>query len=107
MVTYPSISQPQCSKASGLLSTIPIGELHIDDLLEGGGSRFLIPKSDGANVNKAATKMPTSELQNHRELLVVTILYAAHDLNNCAVWGLGGFPFGSLLRPAHVLGPGT
>ena len=46
--------------------------------------------------------MIVAELQNRRKLLVVTILCAAHALDNCSIWGLGDFPFGSLLRAAHL-----
>ena len=102
MVTYPTVSQPECSKVSGLLSTIPLPELHIDDLLDGQGFRFLLLKSDGANVNRSAIKMLTAELQNRKELLVAPVLCIAHALNNSSIWGLGDFPFGSVLRTAHV-----
>ena len=60
-VTYPVLSRPHPSKASGALSAIPIEKLHLEDLLPNGGFRFLIIKCDGANTNRAAVKMLMSE----------------------------------------------
>ena len=92
MFTYPTTIHPISSKTSGILSAIPLSDLHIDDLLAGAGFRFPIIKTDGANVNKAAMKMITAELQNRRGPLVVEILCAIHALNNSTILGAGRFP---------------
>ena len=65
-VTYPFLIRPRSSKASGVLTAIPIKKLHLEDLLPNGGFRFLIIKCDGANTNRAAVKMLMSELHSKK-----------------------------------------
>ena len=93
--SYPVLSRPRPSKASGVLSAMPIEKLHLGDLLPIGCFGFLITKRDGSNTNQAEVKMIMSELQPKRELLVANQLCVAHTLNNSGVWGLGNFPYGA------------
>ena len=101
-VTYPVLSRPRSSKASGVLSAILIKTLYLEDLLSNGGGRFLIIKRYGPNTNRAAVKMLTSELQPKKELLAVNQICVAHSLNNIGLGGLCNFPYGSILRTSHV-----
>ena len=102
MMSYPTLSTPHATTTSGVLSAIPLKELHIDDLMSKGGFKFLFLKCDAANTNKAAAKVLLSELKPVKELLVVMQICAVHVLNTATIWGLGMFPYGSLLRTAHV-----
>ena len=43
-----------------------------------------------------------SELQSGKELLAVNQICVSHSLNNSGLWGLGNFPYGSILRTTHV-----
>ena len=101
--SFPILSRPQSSNASGILSTIPISELYIDDLTSTPGFKLLLINCDGANTNRKAVRMLMSELQPRRELLTVVIFCAAHGLNNAVRWGLGVFGYGNILRSCHVL----
>ena len=101
-VTYPVLSIPHAIKASGVLTTIPIRKLYIEDLLPNGCFRFLILKCDVSNTNRAAVKMLMSELQSGKELLAVNQICVARSLNNSGFRGLGNFPYGAISRTSHV-----
>ena len=101
--SFPVLSRPPSSNASGILSTIPINELFLDELTSTPGFKLLLINCDGANTNKKAVRMLMSELQPRRELLSVVIFCAAHGLNNAVRWGLGLFSYGNILRLSHVL----
>ena len=58
--------------------------------------------SDGTNSNRAAIRMMTSELQKWPKLLVFTSICSARGVNNASRWGLGDYPYGSMLRAADV-----
>lgn len=102
MATYPALSSPQSTTDAGIISTIPLDEIHIEDLLSGCGFGFLIAQCDSENTNKAASKMRMSELRNKAELMAVNQLCPYNTLSNSTIWELGRFPFGSLLRTSHV-----
>ena len=96
--TYPVLSRPESKMASGALSKIPIVELHIGDLLGKGGFRLRILKCDGANTNKAATRMLIPELQTKKGLIVINNFRLARALSNSGLRGKGRLPYGSLSR---------
>ena len=99
----PVLSRPRNSNASGVLSTIPISELYIDDFTSAPGFKLLLINCDGANTNRKAVRMLMSELHPRRELLIIANFCAAHGLNYAVRWGLGVFGYGNILRPCHVL----
>ena len=98
----PDLVLPSSKTAAGVLSVIPLEELFVNDLVRDGSFKALIVNIDAASVNKAAFRMLISELQIHQNLLVFMNICSAHTLNNSTIWGLGDFPYGSLLREAHV-----
>ena len=101
--SFPVLPRPPSSNASGILSTIPINELYLDELTSTPGFKLLLINCDGANTNRKAVRMLMIELQPMRELLTVVMFCAAHGLNNAVRWGLGLFSYGNILRSCHVL----
>ena len=101
-VCYPKLSISQSTTVSDVLSAIPMDELRIEDLVRGGRFEFLIANCAAANANKASVKMVMWELNRRNELLEMTQACAFHVLNTATIWGSGLFPYGSLLRTAHV-----
>lgn len=101
--SYPVLSRPSTSKASGVLSTIPTKALFLDELTSTPGFKLLLLNCDGANTNRKAVRMLTAELQPKKNLLVVVNYCSAHGVNNAAKWGLGVFSYGNLIRGCHVL----
>ena len=101
--SYPVLSHPPASDAAGVLSTMPIKSLFIDELLSKPGFKLLLLNCDGANTNRKAVRMIMAELQPKRDLLVLVNFCASHGVNNAVRWGLGQFSYGNVLRCCHVL----
>ena len=103
MKYMPVLSHPTDSTASGVLSTIPLKELFIEDLVSRPCFKFLLITTDGAPTNKAAIRLLVSELQVHKQLIILPSVCSPHTLSNAIRWGLGDFPFGKYLRTSHGL----
>ena len=102
MTLFPELLLPSSKSASGVLSTIPMHKLFIEDLVSSGTFKTVIFSCDGTNANRAAIRMMTSELQKHGNLLIFTSICNSHAINNAAKWGLGNYPYGAMLRSSHV-----
>ena len=101
--SFPVLAIPPDSTAAGILSILPLRALRIEDFALKPGFKFLLINCDGANTNRKAVRILMSELQWHRDLLVVVISCTAHAMNRAAKWGLGVFYYGDFLRCCHVL----
>ena len=101
MSLSPEILLPSSNSADGILPTLPIPELFVEDLLHDGRSKRIVFSCDGANANQAAIRMLTSDLRRNKKLLFTNIC-AAHGSNNAVRWSLADCPCASMLRAAHV-----
>ena len=101
--SFPVLAIPPDATAAGILSVIPIRALYLEDFASKPGFKFYLINCDGANTNRKAVRMLMSELQVHRDLLVVAIFCSAHAMNLAVKWGLGVFYYGEFLRCCHVL----
>ena len=102
MTLFPELLIPSSKSASGVLSTIPIHKLFIQDLVASGTFKTVISSCDGTNAKRAAIRMMTSELQRHDNLLIFTSICNSHAINNAEKRGLGSYPYGAMLRSPHV-----
>ena len=103
MKYIPELILPVNSTAAGVMSSIMIKDLFIEELMSRPGFRVLLLVMDGIPTNRAAARMLVSELQIYPELLVLTSLCTSHTLSLGTKWGLGTFPYGKYLRTAHGL----
>ena len=102
MTLFPELPIPSSKSASGMISTIHIATLFIEDLVPSGQFRSVILSCDGANANRADVRMLTSELRKRDKLLIFTSICNAHAANNATRWSLGKYPYGSMLRSSHA-----
>ena len=100
----PELTCPENSKTSGVLASIPVKDLFIEDLMGSRpGFRFLMVSCDGINTNQSAIRLLFTELHPRKTLLCLMHVCEAHTINNSAKWGLGYFTYGSLLRFGHAI----
>lgn len=101
---FPKLRLPATKSAAWILSVLSKDDMFITQFVESGAVKILMLNCDGANANKAAIRLLTSELSIYPNLLVLSNICAAHTINNSSKWGLGDFPYGEFLRHARVFG---
>ena len=69
MKLYPKLAMPTSSTAGGILSTIPLKQLFIEDFVSDGAFKILLISTDGINSNKAAMRLLLSELTKYNNRL--------------------------------------
>lgn len=69
MKLHPKLAMPTSSTAGGILSTIPIKDLYIEDFVSDGSFKMLLITSDGVNTNKAAMRILIAELTKYKTQL--------------------------------------
>ena len=94
MALLPELLAPSSKSASGILPTISMEEMPIQDLVAGGRFKSVISSCDWANANRSDIRMITSELQKHDKIFIFTRICNAHRINNAARWGHGAFHMG-------------
>ena len=100
--TFPELSYPNNSKTSGILATLPVKQMYIEDFAGSKpGFRVLYISCDGLNTNRSALRLLFTELQRWDTLLCIPHICMAHTINNATIWGLGCYAYGSILRLAH------
>ena len=104
MRLLPDLCLPSSKSDSGVISVIPIGGIYIKEIVERDIFNAIVIRCDGPSVNKCAYRMLTRELQKFGKLIVFSNICSSRGINNSIRWGLGVFPYGGLLRSAHVFG---